>query len=168
MLTAEEIIERLKLEPLTIEGGYFRETYRSELLVPSDLLPRLRDGNRHLASAIFYLLTPQSFSGMHRLPGDEIFHFYLGDPVEMLQLHPDGTGEVIRIGDDIAADMRPQVLVPGGSWQGSRLLHGGRFALMGTTMAPGFDPVDYTAGTRAELRAEYPAYAELIAALTRE
>lgn len=168
MLTAEEIIRRLHLEPLVDEGGYFRETYRSKLTIPSNLLPGSYEADRHATSTIFYLLTRETFSTMHRLPGDEIYHFYLGDSVEMLQLHPDGRGEVIRIGNDIAGGMHPQVLVRGGSWQGSRLLPGGKFALMGTTMAPGFDFVDYTAGTREQLLTEYPAYVELITALTRE
>jgi len=166
MLTAQEIIERLQLEPLEGEGGYFRETYRSKLTIPSDVLPPFFDGDRRITTAIFYLLTPETFSAMHRLPGDEVYHFYLGDTVEMLHLHPDGTGEVIRIGNDIVTGMRPQVLVPGGSWQGSRLVSGGSFALMGTTMAPGFESSDYIAGRRAELVARYPDYAELITALT--
>jgi predicted cupin superfamily sugar epimerase len=166
MLTTQEIIQRLQLEPLAGEGGYFRETYRSKLTIPSNVLPDSYDGNRQITTAMFYLLTPEPFSAMHRLPGDEIFHFYLGDAVEMLQLHPDGTGEIVMIGNDIVAGMRPQVLVPGGSWQGSRLQPGGRFALMGTTMAPGFEFGDYTSGRRAELVAQYPDYIELITALT--
>jgi predicted cupin superfamily sugar epimerase len=165
-LTAQEIIQRLQLEPLAGEGGYFRETYRSKLAIPSNVLSELYDGDRQVATAMFYLLTPETFSAMHRLPGDEIFHFYVGDAVEMLQLHPNGTGDIIRIGSDIDAGMRPQVLVPGGSWQGSRLLPGGSFALMGTTMAPGFEFADYATGRRAELIAHYPNYRELITALT--
>jgi predicted cupin superfamily sugar epimerase len=74
---------------------------------------------------------------MHRLKSDEIFHFYLGNPVEMLQLYPDGTGITITIGADIGAGMQPQVLVPTGTWQGARLKPGGKFALLGTTVSPG-------------------------------
>jgi predicted cupin superfamily sugar epimerase len=105
---------------------------------------------------------------MHRLPTDEVFHFYLGDAVEMLQLHPDGRGEVIRLGSDLAAGERPQVLAPGGSWQGSWLVPGGRWALLGTTVAPGFEFADYTSGRRRELIARYPDFADLITALTRQ
>jgi predicted cupin superfamily sugar epimerase len=105
---------------------------------------------------------------MHRLPTDEVFHFYLGDAVEMLQLHPDGRGEVIRLGTDLAVGERPQVLAPGDTWQGSRLVPGGRWALLGTTVAPGFDFADYTSGRRSELIAAYPGFSELITALTRQ
>jgi uncharacterized protein len=84
----------------------------------------------------------------------------------MLQLHPDGTGELIIIGSKLAAGMRPQVLVPAGSWQGSRLVSGGQFALMGATMAPGFEFADYTSAMRRELAERYPQFAELIYVLT--
>lgn len=86
---------------------------------------------------------PETFSQMHRVPGEEIFHFYMGDAVEMLQIAPDGSGELIVIGTNIESGMRPQHVVPGGYWQGAKLRDGGRFALMGTTMSPGFDYADY-------------------------
>ncbi len=125
-------------------------------------------GDRCASTAIYYLLTPGTFSEMHRLPTDEVFHFYLGDAVEMLQLQPDGRGEMIRLGSDLAAGEWPQVLAPGGTWQGSRLVPGGKWALLGTTVAPGFEFADYTSGRRGELIAAYPDFAELIAALTRQ
>jgi len=150
MLTAKQVQELFKLQPLQPEGGYFAETYRSPL-----------------STAIYYMLTPDTFSAMHRLKGDEIYHFYLGDPVEMLMLKPDGSAEALLLGQKVTASMRVQQVVPGGTWQGSRLAPGGKFALMGTTMAPGFDPKDYEAGLRDALSAQYPAYAPLIAFLTR-
>jgi uncharacterized protein len=167
MLTADEIIQRLSLVPHPCEGGHFRQTYRSELMLPANILPNDYTGDRCASTAIYYLLTPGTFSEMHRLPTDEVFHYYLGDSVEMLQLHPDGRGEVIRIGNDLVAGEMPQVLAPGGVWQGSRLVQGGRFALLGTTVAPGFEYADYTSGRRNELIASYPKFAEMIAALTR-
>ena len=85
---------------------------------------------------------------MHRLQTDEIFHFYLGDPVEMLQLGPDDSGKVLILGTNLLRGMRPQVIVPAGVWQGSRLLPGGRFALLGTTVSPGFERADYENGQR--------------------
>src|SRR5687768_14866226 len=139
MITARDIITRFNLRPLPVEGGYFAESYRSSATIPESALPSGYSGPRYFGTAIYYLLTPETFSAMHRLPGDEVFHFYLGDPVEMLQLRSDGTGERIIIGNDIAAGMRVQVPVPANVWQGSRLCDGGKFALMGTTMAPGFD-----------------------------
>ena len=130
-------------------------------------LPDPYPGDRAAGTAIYYLLTPDTFSALHRLPGDEIFHFYLGDPVEMLQLKPDGSGEVVVLGHDIAAGMRPQHVVPGGVWQGSRLRAGGSYALLGTTMSPGFDYNDYESGTRESLTQLYPQHSAMIASLTR-
>ncbi len=166
MLTAEQIRELLKMQPHPIEGGYFAETYRSAGTVPRNVLPSY-PGDRSLSTAIFYLLTPDTFSAMHRVRGDEMFHFYLGDPVEMLQLKPDGSGEVVLLGHDIAVGMRLQHNVPGAVWQGSRLKQGGKYALLGTTMAPGLEYDDYETGKRQELIAHYPQHAELITALTR-
>ncbi len=108
-------------------------------------------------------MTPDSFSALHRLAGDELFHFYLGEPVEMLQLDPRaGDGRVVLLGTDLAAGQRPQVVVPRGVWQGSRLRPGGALALLGTTMAPGFDFADYEDADTAALAAAFPAFAEQI------
>ena len=167
MLTADDVRNLLKLEPLAAEGGLFKEAYRSAHCLPQEALPRCYSGERSLATAIYYMLTPDTFSAMHRLRGDEIYHFYLGDPVEMLMLKPDGAAEAILIGPDIASGMRVQHKVCGGTWQGSRLAAGGKFALMGTTMSPGFDPADFELGKRDDLSARYPIYAPLIAMLTR-
>lgn len=166
-LTAAEICKTLGLEPHPIEGGHFAQAYRSAHFVPKEALPPGYSGPRPISTAIFYLLTPATFSELHRLPGDEIFHFYLGDPVEMLQLKTDGTGERVVLGHDLAAGMRLQHVVPGGVWQGSRMIPGGEFALLGTTMAPGFDYADYETGARDRLTALYPEYSVQIALLTR-
>ena len=166
-LSADDVIRMLDLVPLPGEGGYFRETYRSPLTLPAAVLPRAYRSKRVAGTAIYYLLTPDSFSAMHRLRGDEVYHFYLGDPVELLQLRGDGGGQVVIVGRDIANGMAPQVVVPGGVWQGARVAAGGRFALLGTTMAPGFDGRDFVLGDRVELVRRYPAHAALIAALTR-
>jgi uncharacterized protein len=167
MLTAKHIQELLGLKPLPVEGGYFAEVYRSAHELPKGTFNGRYPGERALATAIYYLLTPDTFSAMHRLRGDETYHFYLGDPVEMLMLKPGGTAEAVLIGPDIAAGMRLQHTVCGGTWQGSRLAPGGKFALMGTTMSPGFDAQDYEGGKQEELSAAYPKYAALIAMLTR-
>jgi predicted cupin superfamily sugar epimerase len=166
MLTPQDVIARLGLEPLTIEGGYFRETYRSRLVTPAAALPADYGGERNASTAIYYLVTPESFAALHRVKSDEVFHFYAGDAVEMLQLRPDGWGDVVLIGSDLAAGQTPQVVVPAGVWQGCRLLPGGRWALLGCTVAPGFDFADFEAGDRSELIREYPEFAEMITALT--
>jgi uncharacterized protein len=169
MFTADEVIAALGLRPLPVEGGYYRETYRAALRLPAGALgPHYADA-RAASTAIYYLLTPDTFSALHRLPGDEVYHFYLGDPVEVLQLGPapaDG-GRVLTLGTDLRAGQAPQAVVPGGVWQGSALASGGRFALLGTTMAPGFEFADYEAGDRAALLATYPAFADRVRRLTR-
>jgi predicted cupin superfamily sugar epimerase len=162
VLNADAIIHLLDMEPLTIEGGFFRETYRS----PSRFDFPLYRGPRSLATAIYYLLTPDTFSRMHRVPGEEIFHFYLGDPVEMLQLPSGKHGEITVMGHDLEAGMKVQHVVPGGVWQGARLREGGRFALMGTTMSPGFNYDDYETPDTNELLREWPDFADLVRSLT--
>jgi predicted cupin superfamily sugar epimerase len=166
MNDAEEIIRLLDLRPHPCEGGYYRETYRSADRLPRAALPAGYAGDRVASTAIYYLLTPDTFSALHRLPTDEIFHFYLGGPIQMLQLLPDGSGQVVVLGPDLRAGQRPQLIVPRGVWQGSSLAPGAAFALLGATVAPGFDFSDYEAGDRADLCARYPAFADLIARLT--
>jgi len=122
-------------------------------------------GTRSLATAIYYLLTPDTFSAMHRLPTEEIFHFYLGDPVEMLLIDKDGAGTIVTLGPDIMKGMQPQVIVPRNVWQGARLAAGGKFALLGTTMSPGFEFSDYEAGKREELVKLCPEFGERIEGL---
>ncbi len=163
----ETIIEKLNLQPHPKEGGYFRETYRSSITIPGDSLPDEYKHDKSACTAIYFLITPGSFSAMHRVKTDEIFHFYSGDAIEMLQLHPDGTHSIITIGSDFSAGEIPQVVVPAGVWQGSRLKPGGRYALLGTTVAPGFDYDDYEDGIRDELIAKYPKCEEMIMGLTR-
>jgi predicted cupin superfamily sugar epimerase len=160
-MTADEIKKLLKLEPHPIEGGWFRRTYTSAGTVE---LPR---GARAQGTAIYYLLEPGTFSEMHVLDSDEIFHFYLGDPVEMLQLRLDGSSAVLTLGSDLQAGQQVQVVVPAGVWQGTRLAGDGKVALLGCTVTPGFDYADYRNGSADELIAKWPDQAERIRALTR-
>jgi predicted cupin superfamily sugar epimerase len=167
-MDAERLKLLLHLEPLTIEGGYFTETYRSPETIAPECLPGPPRGARTFLTCIYYLLEPNTFSELHRLTSDEIFHFYLGDPVEMLQLWPDGSARKILLGTELEAGMAPQVVVPRRVWQGTRLLPGSRYALLGCTVSPGFEYDDYEAGSRAALSRQYPAQAEMITALTRK
>lgn len=160
-MTAEEIKELLDLRPHPIEGGSFRRTYTSQGVVD------LARGQRALGTAIYYLLEPGTFSEMHILDSDEIFHFYLGDPVEMLQLHPDGRSALFTLGPDLQAGQHVQLVAPAGVWQGTRLIGEGKVALLGCTVTPGFDFADYRGGRYAELVAKWPNQAERIRALTR-
>jgi predicted cupin superfamily sugar epimerase len=168
MLTVDEIKSMLRLEPHPREGGFFAETYRSAETIDERALPSRYRGTRAFSTAIYYLLTSETFSEMHRLATDEIFHFYLGDSAEMLQLGPDGSATVRRIGADLLRGETPQLIVPRGVWQGTRLAPGGRFALLGTTVAPGFDFADYETGQREDLIKSFPLHRELITALTRK
>ncbi|MFT4038651.1 MAG: cupin domain-containing protein [Thermomicrobiales bacterium] len=163
-LTAHAIIEMLNMRPLEFEGGYFAETHRSGEL-PRHLVPWQPPDDRSITTAIYYLLTPDTMSAMHLLPGPEVFHHYLGDPVQQLHLFPDGSGQMVTIGSDLLAGQRPQVIVPGGVWQGALLGDGPHgFALMGTTMGPGFDFRDFVPGQLAELSARYPDWTGEISA----
>jgi uncharacterized protein len=166
MIDTDQLIRHFRLEPLPIEGGYFRQTWSSDDLVsiPGYHAPR------PAGTAIYYLLTsePDSFSALHRLASGEIYHFYLGDPVEMLLLSEGASGRRIILGPDVLGGQHVQYIVPRSVWQGSRLLPGGHFALLGTTMAPGFDARDFTLGRRSELLLRFPESAALIRELTRE
>lgn len=166
MLSAEDIIRLLNLKPLQFEGGFYSETYRSPERLSAGSLPDRYKIDKAFSSAIYYLLTPDTKSKLHRLPTDEIYHFYLGDPVVILLLYPDGKGETIILGPDIERGHHVQFVVPRGVWQGSHLIVGGRFALMGTTMSPGFDFEDYEAGNRERLIEKYPNFRRRIELLT--
>jgi uncharacterized protein len=168
-MTRDEVIARLGLEPLPGEGGYFRQTWVSAHHIPPGALGGRYASAKSAGTAIYYLVTddPQGFSAMHRLPTDEVYHFYLGDPVEQLLLHADGRHEVVVLGPDLRAGQRVQHVAPHDTWQGTRLVPGGRWALLGTTMAPGFDLGDYDGGRRDALIAAYPQAADYIRALTR-
>jgi uncharacterized protein len=166
-MTAEEIRELLGLEAHPCEGGHFVQTWKSEEEIPLAALPSRYSSPRAAGTAIYYLIEPSTFSEMHRLVSDEVFHFYLGDPLEMLQLWPDGSSRVVVLGSDLAAGMVPQLVVPKNVWQGSRLMPGGSLALFGCTVSPGFEFADYETGKRVELSREYPEVAALIEALTR-
>ncbi|MCG8569593.1 MAG: cupin domain-containing protein [Spirochaetes bacterium] len=167
MLTAEDIIKKLNLQPHPKEGGFFAETYRSSEKVSLSHLPGHYTSDHDFGTAIYYLLTPQTFSGLHVLKSDEIFHFYLGDPVEMINLYPDGKGKMITLGQNLLS-MKVQHVVPRGVMQGARLKAGGQFALLGCTVAPGFDYSDYQNGKKGELLITYPDFADWINDLALE
>ena len=160
-MTVNEIKALLGLEPHPVEGGFYRRTYTSMGSIP------LAHGVRALGTAIYYLLEPGTFSEMHMLASDEIFHFYLGDPVEMLQLAEDGSSDVFTLGPELEAGHHVQLVVPAGVWQGTRLVEGGKLALLGCSVTPGFDFEDYRSGSCAELVQKWPEQAERIRELTR-
>lgn len=143
-MEAAELAQQLQLEPLPGEGGLFRRTFADEK-----------------SSAILYLLAAGDFSALHRLPSPELWHFHAGAPLQVLLLHPDGSGQTTVL-DPVH---RPQLIVPGGVWQGAS--SAGEWTLMGTTMAPPYRDEDFELGDRAQLCAGWPAYADRIRALSR-
>jgi predicted cupin superfamily sugar epimerase len=167
-LTSQQLIEHLGLIPLRGEGGHFREIYRAPEIISKEALPDRYQVDKPMSTAIYYLLTDEedSFSAVHLLPTDEVYHFYLGDPVEQLYLYPDGSSKKVILGQDLLAGHHVQYVAPANVWQGSRVIPGGKFALMGTTMAPGFTVEDYVGGERDVLIEQYPQEADLIRHLT--
>ncbi len=166
-MTADEVKQLLQLQPLAIEGGFFRETYRSRCHVAAEYLPAGIRGPRSIGTAIYYMITPETFSPLHRLPGAEIFHFYLGDAAIMLQLLPDGSSQTMTMGSDLPADSSRKwwSVAECGRDASSYLAASSR--CMGTTMSPGFDYADYENGDREQLIAQYPNAAEDIRQYTR-
>ncbi|MEL6151996.1 MAG: cupin domain-containing protein [Chloroflexota bacterium] len=169
MPTAQDVIEHFGLNPLPFEGGMWGQSYRSREILPLSATSGRYAGAKPMGTAIYYLLTdhPDSFSAMHRLRSDEVFHFYMGDPVEMLNLRGP-IAETVTLGHDFENGETPVHVVARHTWQGCRLKPGGQWALMGTTMAPGYTDTDFVPGVRDELIRYYPRYAEIITALTRE
>jgi len=163
-MTADEVKKLLGLAPHPREGGWYVRTYESAELVDIDAR---YDGPRRTGTAIYYLLEPGTFSEMHVLESDEIFHHYAGGEVEMLQLWPDGSSQRVVIGKDLSTGERPQVVVQRGVWQGSRLVNESGWALLGCTVSPGFEFADYKSAAREELCAKWPGEREMIGRLTR-
>lgn len=159
-MSVRDLITALELEPLGFEGGYYRESYRCP--IPTE------DGARSACTAIYYLLSHEGCSHLHRIPSDEMYHFYRGDPVEMLLLYPDGHHELHRLGPAVEAGEVPQLRVPAGVWQGARVIDGGDHALFGVTVSPGFELADFQLGRRSALIERYPEAADTILALTAE
>ena len=166
-MTVDEVKKILGLVKHPREGGWFVRTWESSDFVEASCFEEGRyDGARRTSTAIYYLLEPATFSEMHVLESDEIFHHYMGGAVEMLQLFADGSSERVVIGKDLAAGQRPQHVVRRGVWQGSRLLNAEGWALLGCTVSPGFEFEDYRDASAEELIAKWPREAEMIRGLT--
>jgi predicted cupin superfamily sugar epimerase len=166
-MTADELKKILGLQPHPREGGWFVRTWEAEEFVAaSGFEDRRYEGARRTSTAIYYLLEPGTFSEMHRLKSDKIFHHYMGGAVEMLQLFEDGSASRVVLGKALEAGERPQHVVRRGVWQGSRLLEPEGWALLGCVVCPGFEFVDYEDAGAEELVAKWPGEAEMIRGLT--
>jgi len=166
-MTPEELIVRYGLRPHP-EGGFFRETYRSPVLLPASGVPGL-PGDRTLSTAILFLLPHGSRSCLHRLRSDEIWHFYLGGALEMILFRePGARPDSVILGQDIAAGQHVQYLVAANTWFGAAPLPGVEYCLVGCTVSPGFDFADFELGRREELARQFPSHVELIDQWTGE
>jgi uncharacterized protein len=158
--TVDDLKRLWQLTKLPQEDVLYTPTYESA--------GKGADG-KPLCNAMVAVFTaePGSFSDMHRLPTDELWHFYLGDPIELLLLCPDGRDELIILGTDVLGGQRVQTTVPAGTWMGGRLRPGGEYGVYGNTMAPGFVQSDFEPGDLTELTERWPHRTDLITALTR-
>jgi hypothetical protein len=164
---AQYWIDRLSLSPHP-EGGYFRVTYQSSLTIVQDALPSAFHGNRSVSTAIYFLLAEQDFSAFHRIASDELWHFYAGGALIVYVIDPEGNYSELHLGDGFEAGEVFQAVVKAGCWFASRLKNPGGFALVGCTVAPGFDFADFDMAKRSEFVAAYPKHRKLIEELTRE
>ncbi len=169
MPTADELVQALNLAPHP-EGGFFRETYRAPSVLPKDALGSQHTGPRSASTAIYFLVTAGSFSALHRIASDEVWHFYAGHPLEVVSIDEEDRLHVVRVGMNLSEGEVPQYVVPQGRWFGSRLAapHApDAYALVGCTVAPGFDFADFELADRGALIARYPQHQAIIEALTR-
>jgi predicted cupin superfamily sugar epimerase len=164
--TAQYWIRKLQLEPHP-EGGHYRQTYRAELLLAQESLPREFKGPRPASTAIYFLLDGNNFSAFHRLLADEVWHFYFGATLVVHLIDGDGIYSEIQLGSDPEAGQVLQAVVKAGSWFASRVQDGRSFALVGCTVAPGFDFEDFEMAKREDLVERYPQHREVIKKLTR-
>lgn len=165
--SAQYWIDHLRLSPHP-EGGFYRQTYRSELTIGQAGLPASFPGDRRAATAIYFLLAGENFSGFHRLRSDEVWHFYAGEPLALHVINPQGQYSSILLGRDPEAGNAFQAVVPAGNWFASHVADWKSWALVGCTVAPGFDFKDFELAKREELAHAYPQHRLLIERLTRE
>jgi uncharacterized protein len=165
-VNAEYWIEKLRLEPHP-EGGYFSQTYKADLTLAQTALPSGFTGGRAASTAIYFLLEGENFSAFHRLRSDEVWHFYDGSPLVVHVIEPEGKVSRILLGRDVDAGQILQAVVKAGCWFASHVADWSSFALVGCTVAPGFEFADFEMGRREELMERYPLHAELIERLTR-
>ncbi|MBL9163810.1 MAG: cupin domain-containing protein [Planctomycetaceae bacterium] len=162
----QDIVELLGLRPHPT-CGMVCESYRSSLQLPGDALPPAYNGSRPLGNVLTFMVTPTARVHLHRLRSDQMYHHYLGDPLEVLLLDADGRSEVRTLGNDLVAGQRPQLLLPGGTFHAARVAGGGEYALLATSVWLRAEPEDVELGDPEELAARYPAARQLIAEFSR-
>lgn len=163
-LEVPDLVEALSLEPHP-EGGWYREVYRSP-----DQFGGTGDfpAGRSICTSIYFLIAAGNFSAFHRIRSDETWHFYMGDPLEIVEITPAGTLRCTLLGNDVLNGEVLQYTVMAGCWFASRLSGDGNYALTGCTVSPGFDFRDFELASRTRLATEFPEHGKIIAELTRE
>lgn len=164
-MEAKELINQLELARHP-EGGWYRETYRSDVQVAAAALPERFSGERSCSTAIYFLLEQGDFSSFHRIKSDELWHYYAGAAVLIHLITPEGAATTLQLGPDPGQGQQFQVVIPAGCWFGAEPADEG-FSLVGCTVAPGFDFADFELAERQTLLDRYPAQAPLITRLTR-
>ena len=162
----EQIIRHLDLSPHP-EGGFYRETYRSEHILGSPCLPAEMNGERNYATSIYFLLTSEAFSAFHRIKQDETWHFYAGSPIEIHMIDQSGVYDKIELGLDFSRDILPQYTMRAHTWFAASVAKGGSYGLAGCTVSPGFDFRDFEMADRHKLLKEYPVFMDVIKRFTR-
>lgn len=165
--TAQYWVKHLNLLPHP-EGGYYKETYRAAENIPQQALPGRFGGERSFSTAIYFLLESGQFSAFHRIAADELWHFYAGSALTISVIHPNGQYEEINLGTDVQNGQSLQAVVPHGAWFGSRVAAENSFALVGCTVAPGFDFADFEMPARSTLLEQFPQHSSIIHTLTRQ
>lgn len=163
--TANYWIEKLQLEQ-HIEGGAYRRTYEAALQLPQTILPGSFNGDRPVATGIYFLLQANQFSAMHRIASDELWHFYYGDALEIFEIKKEGTLHIHLLGNNPANGEQFQAMVQSGSWFGSKVTKAGSYSLVGCTVSPGFHFDDFELGARETLIEQFPQHKAIITQLT--
>lgn len=162
----EDLITRLDLKPHP-EGGYFKETYRSDGEISKDQLGKAFTGKRNYSTCIYFLLTSENFSAFHKINQDEIWHFYDGAPIQLHIISKNGSYSKHSIGNDIKNGELPQYIVEAGDWFAAEVEDENSFTFLGCTVAPGFDFEDFELASQDQLMRQFPNHSEIIKRLTR-
>lgn len=165
MTPLETLIKKLDLLPHP-EGGYYKETYRSQGDITKESLPTAYGSSRSYATGIYFVLTSDSFSAFHKIKQDEMWHFYDGAPILLHIISEAGVYTHHTIGRDIAAGEVPQFVVQGGDWFAAEVIEPDTYAFVGCTVAPGFSFDDFVLPSKKELIAQFPEHTEIITRLT--
>ena len=166
MTRIDQLIHHYKLEPHP-EGGWYRQTYKSNELIAANALPKRFGADRAFSTAIYFLLDKENFSAFHKIKSDECWHFYAGDPLLIYIILQNGTLNIITLGNEFEKGESFQYVVPANCWFASRPAPGSEYCFMGCTVSPGFEFDDFELGGAGELASAFPQHATIINELCR-